>query len=104
MEFDLRPPTMKLSPKAKLFVARAVMEAATGPLKLAARDLGTDPWSSELSPEARRVAIAALDKCRKQTWTRLGASLAEDEATDLRNDLGFIEAVCSDLQHSLNTG
>jgi hypothetical protein len=93
---------MKLSPKAQLFVTRAVLEVATGPLRLAARKLGADPWSGELSPESGRVAIAVLEECRKQISTRLGVELTEDAAADLSNDLGFIEAVCSDLRRSLN--
>ncbi len=95
---------MKLSSKARLFVARAVAEGATGPLKIAARQLGPHPWSGEISPEALSVAIAALDQCRKHISTRLGTPLTEDEAADLSNDLGFIEAVCIDLRRSLNAG
>jgi hypothetical protein len=93
---------MKLSPKARSFVTRAVEQSAASPLKHAARRLGTDPWSGDLSPEAEHVAIAALDECRKQIWMRLGTPLAEDEAADLSNDLGFIEAVCTDLRRSIN--
>ncbi len=91
---------MKLSPKAQLFVRKALAEAASPPLRLAARRLGTDPWSSDLSPEAERLAKAALDDHRRRIRARLDTPLTEDEAADLSNDLGFIDAVCSDLAQS----
>jgi len=92
--------TLKLSSKAHLFIRQAVTETRSRPLGRVAQRLGADPWSLELSPEAERVALAALDRCLKQIRTRLQTVLAEDEAADLSNDLGFIEAVRSDLQHS----
>ena len=94
---------MKLSPKAQLFVRRAVEEAASDPLKISARRLGADAWSGELSAEAGRIAIAALDDCRKQLRLRLEGSLTDGEAAELSNDLGFIEAVCSDLARALES-
>jgi hypothetical protein len=51
---------MKLSPKAQLFVRRAVQEVTTDPLGSSIHRLGANPWSGELSPAAGRVAIAAL--------------------------------------------
>jgi hypothetical protein len=91
---------MKLSPKAQLFVRRAVRELTTDPLGSGIRRLGADPWSGELSPAAGCVAIAALDHLSQEIRARLKARLAEDEAADLSNDLGFIEAVRSDLRRS----
>jgi len=83
-----------------LFIRSAVAEAVSEPLGLAARRLGADPWSRELSPQAERVALAALYRLTTQLRTRLQTGLAEDEAADLSNDLGFIEADRSDLQRS----
>jgi len=88
---------MKLSPKAQLFVRKAVAEAASQTLRLAARRLGGDPWSGELSPEAAQLAKAALDDHRNLLRARLEMPLTDDEAADLSNDLGFIDAVRSDL-------
>lgn len=95
---------MKLSSKAQLFVRRAVAEAASQTLRLAARRLGSDPWSRELSPEAAQLARAALDEHRSLPRTRIEMPLTDDEAADLSNHLGFIDAVCSDLVASLKPG
>jgi hypothetical protein len=92
---------MKLSPKAQLFVTRALAEAASRPLRLAAGQLGASPWSGELSPEIGRIAMAVLEEHRRQIRSRLESPLTEDEAADLSNDLGFVEAVCADLRRSL---
>jgi hypothetical protein len=91
---------MKLSPKAQLLVRRAVAKTASHPLRLAARQLGAEPWSGELSPEAERLAIDALDEQRRLIQARLETPLTADQRADLSNDLGFIEAVCSDLRRS----
>jgi len=92
---------MKLSPKAQLFLQGALEETASQKLRLAARRLGADPWSGELSPEAARLARAALDDQRRRIRARLDTCSTPDEAADLSNDLGFIDAVCSDLGRSL---
>jgi hypothetical protein len=91
---------MKLSPKAQQFIRRAVAELTSGPLRSAVRRLGANPWCGELSPEAEDVALAALDRCTEQIRARLETRPAEDETADLSNDLGFIDAVRSDLERS----
>jgi hypothetical protein len=94
---------MKLSAKAQLFVRRAVAETASPPLRRAVHRLGSDPWSAELSPEAERLATDALDEQRRQIQARLATPLTDDEVADLSNDLAFIEAICSDLAHSVKS-
>jgi hypothetical protein len=92
--------TLKLSPKAQLFTRQAVTEARSRPLGQAAQRLGADPWSHELSREAEQIVSAALDGLTAKIREQLQTELAEEEEADLSNDLGFIEAVRSDLRHS----
>jgi hypothetical protein len=96
---------LTLSTKARLFVEAALAEPRTAWLRNEVASLGLDPWSRALSPHAVRVAIDALSATEKHIRDRLGdPKLDLDERADLINDLGFIDAVQSDLQRDLRGG
>jgi len=91
-----------LSAKAKLFLEAALAEPRNAWLRDKVQSLGPDPWSRPLSPGAARVALDALGATERHIRDRLGdPSLGIDEEADLVNDLGFLDAVQSDLQKSL---
>ena len=91
-----------LSAKARLFVEAALTEPRTAWLLDEATSLGLDPWSRPLSRHAARVAIDALSEVEKNIRDRLGDPKLEiNERADLINDLGFVDAVQSDLQRDL---
>jgi hypothetical protein len=93
---------MMLSAKARLFVEAALTEPRAAWLRGEVATLGLDPWSRALSAHAVRVALDALSETEKNIRDRLGHSkLDMDEQADLINDLGFIDAVQSDLQRDL---
>jgi hypothetical protein len=95
---------MILSPKAKLFLDAALSEPRAAWLRPEVASLGLDPWSRRLSPRAARVALNALSETEKIIRDRLGdPTVGIDEQADLINDLGFIDAVQSDLQRSLKS-
>jgi hypothetical protein len=91
-----------LSAKAKLFLEAALAEPRAARFRDAVRSLGPDPWSRPLSPDAARAALDALGDTEKHIRDRLGDPLlGVDEEADLVNDLGFIDAVQSDLRKRL---
>ena len=91
-----------LSAKAKLFLEAALAEPRTARLGHAVHSLGPDPWSRPLSAHAAKVALDALGDTEKHIRDRLeDPSLGIDEEADLVNDLGFLDAVQSDLRKSL---
>lgn len=91
-----------LSVKARLFVEAALAEPRTAWLRDRVAALGPNPWSRPLSPHAARVAIDALSETDKNIRDRLGfPNLDPNEQADLINDLGFVDAVQSDLQQDL---
>lgn len=91
-----------LSAKARLFVEEALSDPRTSWLHREVALLGLDPWSRPLSLHAIRVAIDALSETEKHIRDRLGDPHIDlDEQADLINDLGFVDAVQSDLQHEL---
>jgi hypothetical protein len=91
-----------LSTKARLFLEAALAGPGTAWLRNEVMSLGPDPWSRALSSHAVRVAIDALSATEKHIRDRLGdPKLDMDEQADLINDLGFVDAVQSDLQRDL---
>jgi hypothetical protein len=91
-----------LSAKARLFLDAALADPRAGWLLGEVASLGGDPWSRPLSRHAVRVAIDALSETEKSIRDRLGdPNLDIDEQADLINDLGFVDAVQSDLQQNL---
>ena len=91
-----------LSMKARLFLEAALADPRTAWLRSEAMSLGPEPWSRALTPHAARVAIDALGETEKSLRDRLGdPKLDIDEKADLINDLGFVDAVQSDLQRDL---
>lgn len=91
-----------LSAKARLFLEAALADPRTAWLRNEAISLGPDPWSGALTPHAGRVAIDALSETEKSLRDRLGdPKLDTDEKADVINDLGFVDAVQSDLQRDL---
>ena len=93
---------MTLSAKARLFLEAALSEPSAAWLRGEVLSLGPDPWSRPLSPHAARVAIDALSETEKKIRDRLGdPRTGMDEKADLINDLGFVDAVQSDLQREI---
>jgi hypothetical protein len=91
-----------LSAKARIFVDAALSDPRAAWLSGEVTLLGANPWSQPLSPHAVRVAIDALSETEKAIRDRLGdPNLDADEQADLVNDLGFVDAVQSDLQRDL---
>lgn len=91
-----------LSAKARLFLEAALSDPRAEWLNGEVRSLGPDPWAHELSLQATRIALSAFRETDKHIRDRLGDPWLEDEEqADLINDLGFVDAVQSDLQRSL---
>lgn len=91
-----------LSAKARLFVGEALSDPRAAWLHKEVALLGLDPWSRPLSLHAIRVAIDALSETEKHIRDRLGDTYIDlDEQAELINDLGFVDAVQSDLQREL---
>ena len=91
-----------LSAKARLFVEEALSDPRAAWLHREVVSLGLDPWSRPLSLHAIQVAINALSETEKHIRDRLGDPYIDlDEQADLINDLGFVDAVQSDLQREL---
>jgi hypothetical protein len=91
-----------LSTKARVFVEEALSDPRAAWLHGEVSALGLDPWAGPLSSHAIRIAIDALSETEKHIRDRLGEpQLDVDEQADLINDLGFVDAVQSDLQREL---
>ena len=90
----------KLSPKAMRFVDAAVTNSNSDQIRTVWNAYKRAP-AEELSDEVVGAALGALKQAERELRNRLEASLGEDEAADLSNDLGFIRAIKSDLTRSL---
>jgi hypothetical protein len=88
----------RLSPKAIRFIDRAVT--------MSKHDRVRNVWNTfddrngeKLPDRIARAALIALRESRKGLTDRLASPLlAEDEAAELSNDLGFIRAIEADLE------
>lgn len=91
----------KLSPKALRFIDAAIN--ATQNHQARAIWAAFDRSNREHLPEpVARAALAALEAAELSMRDRLAsASLGEDEASDLSNDLGFVIAIETDLRRQL---
>ncbi len=91
-----------LSAKAKLFLEAVLSDSRADWLKGEVQSLGLDPWSRPLTERATRIALDAFRETEKHLRDRLGdPRIDDDEEADLVNDLGFVDAVQSDLRRSL---
>jgi hypothetical protein len=94
----------KLSPKAVRFVDSAVIKSESGEIRAVWNAFKRDP-SKELSDEVARAVLGALQQAERHLRRRLkSSSLGEDEAADLSNDLGFIDAIKRDLEQQVEGG
>jgi hypothetical protein len=80
----------KLSPKAMRFVDAAVIKSDSDRIRATWNAFKREP-AKELSDEAARAVLSALQQAERHLRSRLkSSSLGEDEVADLSNDLGFI--------------
>jgi hypothetical protein len=93
-----------LSPKALRFVDAAVVKSDSDQIRAVWNAFKREP-AKELSDEVARAALRALQQADVHLRNRLASSsLAEDEAADISNDLGFICAIQRDLVRQVEGG
>jgi hypothetical protein len=87
----------RLSPKAIRFIDRAVTMSKHDRIRQVWNTFA-DTDGEKLPVRIARAALTALKESRKELNVRLASPLlAEDEAAELSNDLGFIRAIETDL-------
>ena len=87
----------KLSPKAFRFVDAAVIRSESEDVRSVWNSFKREQ-TQELSDEVARAVLHVLQEAEGDLCGRLeSASVGEDEAADISNDLGFIRAVKHDL-------
>jgi hypothetical protein len=89
---------MTLSPKAARFIEIAMQEIGDGSVRAIWDRRDRDVGGGVLSDAVARAALAALQQFEHRIHMRLEARpLDEDDASDLSNDLGFVNSIKSDL-------
>jgi hypothetical protein len=91
----------KISPKARRFIDEAIKATQDHSAKTAWARFGRT-GASDLPDPVAHAALAALEAAARRMRAALAsASLEEEEAADLSNDLGFVIAIEADLRRQL---